>query len=92
VSPSEVRDNPARSRYELDVDGETAFALYRSAPGVVTIFHTEVPRHLRERGIGSILARGVMQDIRAKGLKIIPRCGLVAAFIRENPEFEDLLG
>jgi predicted GNAT family acetyltransferase len=74
------------------VDGETAFALYRSAPGVVTIFHTEVPRHLRERGIGSILARGVLQDIRAKGLKIIPRCGFVAAFIRENPEFEDLLG
>jgi uncharacterized protein len=59
---------------------------------VLTIVHTEVPSHLRGRGIGSVLARGVLQDIRAKGWKVIPRCGFLAAFIRENPEFHDLLG
>jgi predicted GNAT family acetyltransferase len=87
----QVKDNPARSRYELDLDGGPAVALYRSAPGVVTIYHTEVPPHLRGRGIGSALARGVLQDIRAKGWKVVPRCGFVAAVIRDNPEFHDLL-
>jgi predicted GNAT family acetyltransferase len=90
--PGRVTDHPERSRYELDLNGETAFALYRSAPGVLTIYYTEVPRHLRGQGIGSILVRGVLQDIRAKGLKVIPTCGFVAGLIRDNPEFHDLLG
>jgi uncharacterized protein len=91
VSPEQVRNNPVRSRYELDVNGETAFALYRLAPGVVTIMHTEVPARWRGQGIGSVLARGVLQDIRAKGWKVIPFCGFLADFIRNHPEFHDLL-
>ena len=86
-----VTDNPARSRYELDLAGEVAFATYRLGPGEVVIPYTEVPRHLRGQGIGSALVRGVLEDIRAKGLKVVPRCGFVAAFIRDNPEFRDLL-
>ncbi len=60
--------------------------------GRATIYYTEVPRHLRGQGIGSIMVRGVLQDIRAKGLEGRPGCGFVAAFIRQNPEFHDLLG
>jgi uncharacterized protein len=92
LQPSDVKDNPAQSRYELDLGGETAFASYRSAPGVRTIHYKEVPGPRRGRGIGSILVRGALQDIRAKGWKVVPRCGFVAAFIRQNPEFQDLLG
>jgi uncharacterized protein len=92
LQPSDVKDNPAQSRYELDLGGETAFASYRSAPGVLTIHYTEVPSPRRGRGIGSILVRGALQDIRAKGWKVVPRCGFVAAFIRQNPEYQDLLG
>jgi uncharacterized protein len=93
VLPDEVRDKPERSRYELDLGGDgVAFARYRATPGVLTIDYTEVPRHLRRQGIGSIMVRGVLQDARAKGLNVIPRCGFVAAFIRQNPEFKDLLG
>lgn len=91
MQPDDVKDQPAQSRYELDLGGETAFASYRSAPGVLTIYYTEVPAHLRGQGIGSILVRGALQDIRAKGWKVVPRCGFVAAFIRQNPEFQDLL-
>jgi predicted GNAT family acetyltransferase len=91
VLPSDVKESPAQSRYELDLNGETAFALYRSAPGVLTVYYTEVPARLRGRGIGSMLVRGVLQDIRARGWKVVPRCGFVAAVIRDNPEFQDLL-
>jgi uncharacterized protein len=92
LQPSDVKDNPAQSRYELDLGGETAFASYRSAPGVRTIHYTEVPGLRRGRGIGSILVRGALQDIRARGWKVVPRCGFVAAFIRQNPEYQDLVG
>ena len=46
-----VRDNKAKSRFELDVEGAVAFANYRLAPGSVIITHTETPQNLRGRGI-----------------------------------------
>jgi predicted GNAT family acetyltransferase len=87
-----VRNNPAQSRYEMQVDGGTALALYQSAPGKVLIYHTEVPRQLRGRGIGAKLMRGVLAELRANNLKVVPRCSYVARFMREHPEFRDLLG
>ena len=57
---NEVRDNAAKSRYELDVDGHIAFVEYRLAPGKITLLHTEVPRELACRGIGSVLAKDTL--------------------------------
>lgn len=88
---SAVRDNKTAHRYEFDVDGGTAFADYRMTPGVVTISYTEVPVALRGRGLGGKLARAVLEHIRAEGLKVVPRCGFLAGYIRENAEFHDLV-
>ena len=86
-----IRDNAAQSRFELDVEGDIAFAGYRKADGQLTIFHTEVPIGLRGRGIGSRLVRGVLDQARGRGLKVVPQCSFVAAFIGDNPEYRDLL-
>ena len=86
-----LRDNKSQSRFELDVEGGVAFANYRMSPGVVTVTYTEVPAPLRGRGIGARLSRAVLEHIRAEGLKVVPRCGYFAGFIREHPEFHDLL-
>jgi predicted GNAT family acetyltransferase len=56
--PATVRNNPARTRYELEVDGHLAVAVYTLAPGVITFVHTEVPKELGGRGVGTTLARG----------------------------------
>ena len=87
----EVRDNAARSRYELEVEGKTAIADYRLSGRTITIPHTFVPEALRNHGVGSHLVRGVLADARARGLKVVPQCPFVAAYIRQNPEFQDLL-
>ena len=86
-----VRDNPALSRFELDTEAGTAVALYRAVPGVLAIYHTEVPRALRERGIGAKLVAGALEIARAKGLKVQPRCGFVHHFMATHPEFADVL-
>lgn len=87
-----VRDNPARHRFELDVEGELAFASYRRDGRVLTIHHTEVPRHLEGRGIGARLVAGVLDLARAQGLTVVPRCSFVSAYIRRHPQYADLLG
>jgi uncharacterized protein len=88
---SELHQNAARSRYEFDVAGETAIAVYRATPGVLTFTHTEVPAALRGRGIGSRMMRAVLTDVRAQALKVVPRCPFVADYLDRNPEFADLL-
>ncbi len=86
-----VRDNPDRSRFELAVDGGVAVVLYRREPGMLTIFHTEVPHTMRERGLGSQLVQGALEQARLQGLKVAPRCSFVRHFIMNHPEFNDLL-
>jgi predicted GNAT family acetyltransferase len=88
---AEVRDNPALSRFELDVNGVTAVANYQLNGGVMTITHTEVPPQARHGGIASQLIAGALQVARARGLKIVPRCSFVKAYVDEHPEVRDLL-
>jgi hypothetical protein len=87
-----VRDNKALSRFELDVDGDVAFANYRLAPSAVIITHTETPRALRGRGIASELVRGALALIRADGHKVIGACGFVVDYLRKHPEYADMMG
>ena len=86
-----VRDNPAQNRFEMDLGDSVAIAAYRLAPGVVTIYHTEVPPQHGGQGVGSALVRGTLDIIRARNEKVRPRCPFVSAFIRKNPEYQDLL-
>jgi uncharacterized protein len=88
---SEVRNNTAQNRFELDVDGEQAVAYYRVTPGVITFVHTEVPQALSDRGIGTKLIRGALDMVRAQGLKAVPQCPFVSAFMGKHPEYNDLL-
>ena len=86
-----VRNNAARNRYELEVDGHTAVAVYTLAPGVITFVHTEVPPELGGKGVGSTLVRGALEDARRQGLKVLVRCSFIRAYMTKHPEFNDLL-
>lgn len=86
-----VTRNDAARRYEMPVEGGLAFASYREAPGALIVHHTEAPPQLQGRGVGSALVRGMLDDIRARGLKVSPACSFVRAFIRRHPDYADLV-
>jgi uncharacterized protein len=87
----EVRDNPAAGRFEIEAGGHTAIAAYRLAPGVITFVHTEVPSALAGQGIGSKLARGALDQVRQRGLKVVAECAFIAGYIAKHPDYADLL-
>lgn len=91
--PAAVRDNPALGRFELAVGDVTAFVDYERADGgrFVVLTHTEVPEALSGQGIGSKLVRGALDRLRADGVKVVPRCEFVAAFVERHPEYQDLV-
>jgi predicted GNAT family acetyltransferase len=88
---AEVVDNPARNRFEMDVDGAIAFVDYRVMGDVLVVPHTEVPRALEGRGIGTRLVLGSLDRIREAGRKVRPLCGFYATVIRRHPEYKDLV-
>ena len=86
-----VRDNTERHRFELDADGHVAFSNYKRDGNTITIMHTEVPKELGGKGIGSALVRGLLDNVRAQGLKVVAVCPFVAGYIAKHPKYADLL-
>jgi predicted GNAT family acetyltransferase len=87
-----VIDNTARHRFELDVDGQTAFADYRREPGRLIVLHVETPPALRGGGVAARLMQGLLQSAREEGVKVTPLCAYASAFIRRHVEYQDLAG
>ncbi|MBP0494320.1 GNAT family N-acetyltransferase [Pararoseomonas indoligenes] len=89
---SDVTDNTARHRFELEVGtSEPALIAYRRDGGRITLVHTIVPEEASGHGAGSRLVRGALAMIRSQGLRVVPECSFVAAYIERHPEERDLL-
>jgi len=88
---SEVRDNAARQRYELEVEGGLVFSDYVRQGNKLLITHTETPPALQGRGLAGQLVRGMLADVRARGLKIVPLCSYIVDYFNRHPEDRDLL-
>ncbi len=88
---NEVKDNESRSRFELELDGGTAFIDYYRVGRVRVLTHAEVPAAQRGTGIGGRLTAGALELLRARGEQVVPRCPYVAHFIAQHREFADLL-
>jgi predicted GNAT family acetyltransferase len=87
-----VTDNPAKGRYEVHVDGKTAgFVAYRSEPGTVVLVHTQVDPAFEGRGLAARLVAGALDDIRSRGLSVVPVCPFVRSYLRRHPEYAELV-
>jgi uncharacterized protein len=85
-----VTDNAAEHRFELVVDGHTAIAVYERAGDRIVFTHTIVPPELEGRGVGTRLVAGALDQVRAAGLKVVPQCPFVAAYLEKHPEAAEL--
>jgi predicted GNAT family acetyltransferase len=87
-----VTDNPEARRYEL-WEGETlaGFIEYRLRDDVIAMMHTEIQPELQAKGLGTRLVADALADTRARGRTVKPHCPFIAAYIREHPEYEDLV-
>jgi predicted GNAT family acetyltransferase len=87
-----VRDNPQENRYELVLDDSVAGEIvYHLKPGAIVLLHTEVSEELEGQGLGAQLVAGALEDIRARGLRLVALCPFVSAYLRRHPEYVDLV-
>lgn len=86
-----VADNPQAHRFEAHVGSYLAVAEYRRSGGTITFTHTGVPEEIEGHGIASQLAHAALEQARAEGLTVIPRCPFFATYIRRHPEYAALV-
>jgi uncharacterized protein len=92
VAELRVVDNPTQQRYEARLGRRVVgFSTYRLVGDRIIFIHTETDPALKGQGIASRLASGELDDVRARGLKVTPKCPFIAAYIRRHPPYQDLV-
>ena len=88
----EIKNNEAASRWEVKLDARViAFVEYKSRPDRVTFIHTEVDPDFEGQGIGSRLARKVLDDAVARGLRVTLYCPFIRSYVDRHPEYEQYI-
>ncbi|MFG1919914.1 GNAT family N-acetyltransferase [Micromonospora sp. NPDC048898] len=88
-----VTDAPARERFEArDEAGALAgFVTYQLTGSIIAYTHTEVDPAFEGNGVGSTLARAVLDDARARKRTVVPICPFLADWVVKHPEYEGIV-
>lgn len=88
-APTEVRDDT--DRFTIAVDGQqVGLTEYVDRAGQRVFPHTEVDEDFEGRGLATILIGEALHQTRDAGLRIVPVCEMVAAYIDKHTEFREV--
>jgi predicted GNAT family acetyltransferase len=92
VTTSFTHDAASR-RFEIDLGNEgVAYLAYEPlGDDVLDLRHTIVPEVAQGRGVGTELITRALEQARREGLRVVPTCPFVAAWLDEHPEARDLV-
>lgn len=75
---------PEQSRFEAQVDGETAFLSYEREGDAVVMTHTIVPPEIGGRGVAGALAGAAVGWAREQGLAVDAQCSYVRSWLSKQ--------
>ena len=98
-----MTDDPTdQLRFDNDEDGQRYLAMsgdkiaglidYELRPEQIVFLHTETDPAFRGQGIAERLTRFALDDVRERGLGLVPLCSYTQRFLTQQPEYADLLG
>lgn len=80
------------NRYLLEHSGKTVGLIdYRVDGDTLDFVHTEIAPPARGRGLGGVLVREALDDVRQGNRRVTPSCWYVREFIGANPDYADLV-
>ena len=82
-----VTNSEAMKRYETTVNGHVAYLEYMPAGQSIVLSHTEVPVELEGQGVGSQLAKYVLDLLKDANQKAIITCPFVIGYIKRHQEY-----
>lgn len=92
MSPHTVVHAPELRRWEIRAGDRLAgFTEYTVKGDRYLFVHTEIDDDFGGQGLGSILARGALDEMRSMGRSLVPVCPFIDGWIRRHPEYDDLV-
>jgi predicted GNAT family acetyltransferase len=91
--PVDLSRNDDALRYEARLDGQlVGFAEFQLTDDLIVFTHTHVEPVVEGQGVGSAIARFALDDVRRAGdREVLPRCPFFRKWIRNHPEYGDLV-
>jgi predicted GNAT family acetyltransferase len=87
-----VRDNAEAQRFEISVDGKPAgFAAYKIHRDRIAFVHTEIDDEFEGQGLAKELVTHALDEVRGRGLGVLPFCPYVRGVISKHPDYVDLV-
>ena len=89
-----LRDQTDKNRYIATLDDDLSIAAlldYRLNGRSIVLLHTEVMDSFAGQGVGSRFAAAVFDDVRQRGLKVVPKCPFIVRWLERHPEQQDVL-
>ena len=86
-----AEDHGSKGRYVLSKNGlEAEITFSVTTPNLIIADHTHVPEALRGTGAAVSIVHFMVNDARARGIKIVPLCPFVNAIRKKHPEWADV--
>ena len=92
VQETQVVAVPMRSRYELKL-GDRTIGYVDAVPrgDCFLLPYVFVEPEFRNQGNAERMMKAVLEDVRARGRRVVPICPYAVAYIRRHKEFADLV-
>ncbi len=86
-----IVNNKEKQRFELNLGTDIAYMEYRSQNNATVLMHTYVPEKYRGKGNALKFIQQVLDDLRKAKTPVMVNCAAVSRFIKEHPEYSDLI-
>jgi predicted GNAT family acetyltransferase len=87
-------DEDAHRFHLLREDRAVGFLAYRpvgrAGADLIDVYTTQISPAMRGQGLGEVLVRGALDDLRERGASVKASCWYVADFLDANPDYHDL--
>jgi predicted GNAT family acetyltransferase len=86
-----LKDNTELNRFELEVEGSTAFVEYKRSKDWLFLNHTEVPQAIEGKGVAGAIVQKTLQYAKDNNYRIVPICPFVQSFLKRHPEWNEIV-
>lgn len=92
IEDVEITDNEFLRQFELEIGDNMARIEYALQDRKIFLTKYEMPEDLEEQGFRDIFIKAVFEEVRERGISVMPTSPEIVGFLRKNRrKYKDLL-
>ncbi|WP_026449696.1 GNAT family N-acetyltransferase [Aequorivita capsosiphonis] len=92
IEDVEITDNEFLRQFELEIGDNKARIEYALQERKIFLTKYEMPEDMEEQGFRDIFIRAVFEEVKDRGISLVPTSPEIAGFMRKNRrKYKDLL-